>query len=220
VTHDRHAAFSIEQEQIMKKAILSLAIGGLFAAVATLPARADISQADYKAGKDRIESSYKAAKIRCAPLNGNGKDICQAEAKGEYKVAKADLEAEYKATDKNRYDARLARADAAYEVAKERCDDKKGNDKDVCVKEAKATFTQAKADAKANKQVAQATDKAAETKLKADDKLDKKVSEARQDATESKVKAELKVALEKCDALSGDRKDACVADAKTKYPQS
>jgi hypothetical protein len=204
----------------MKKAIISIAVGGLFAAVAALPAHADISKADYKAGKDRVEAQYKAAKQRCDPLTGNAKDICQAEAKGEYKVAKADLEAEYKTTDKNRYDARVARADAVYEVAKERCDDKTGNDKDVCVKQAKADFTKAKADAKANKQVAQATNNAAETKIKADDKLDKKVSEARQDAAESKMSAELKVALEKCDALSGDRKDACVADAKARYPKS
>ena len=39
----------------------------------------------------------------------------------------------------------------AYEVAKERCDDLKGNDKDACVKDAKAAEARAKADAKAHK---------------------------------------------------------------------
>jgi hypothetical protein len=34
-------------------------------------------------------------------------------------------------------------------VAKEKCDDKAGNEKDVCVKEAKAALVRAKADAKA-----------------------------------------------------------------------
>ena len=59
--------------------------------------------------------------------------------------------ASYKPTEKNQYDARVAKADAAYKVAKEKCDDLKGNDKDVCVKEAKAKLAKAKADAKVAK---------------------------------------------------------------------
>jgi hypothetical protein len=43
------------------------------------------------------------------------------------------------------------------------------------------------------------------------------VAAVRQDAKEDKMQADYKVALEKCDALSGAAKDACVADAKTKY---
>jgi len=57
---------------------------------------------------------------------------------GKEKVAKAELEARYKPSEKNRYQARVAQADADYSVAKEKCDDKAGNEKDVCVKEAKA----------------------------------------------------------------------------------
>ena len=34
----------------------------------------------------------------------------------------------------------MAKADATYEVAKERCDDLSGNAKDVCKKDAKAAF--------------------------------------------------------------------------------
>jgi hypothetical protein len=44
----------------------------------------------------------------------------------------------------------VAKAEAEYEVAKERCDDKSGNDKDICQKEAKATEAKAKAAAKAS----------------------------------------------------------------------
>ena len=43
--------------------------------------------------------------------------------------------------------------EADYKVAMEKCDDKAGNLKDVCIKEAKAAMKSAKADAKANKKV-------------------------------------------------------------------
>ena len=46
-----------------------------------------------------------------------------AEADGANKVAKADLEARDKGTLKAQTDARIARAEADYDVAKERCDD-------------------------------------------------------------------------------------------------
>jgi hypothetical protein len=92
----------------------------------------------------------------------------------------------------------MAKADAAYDVAKEKCDDRKGNDKDVCVKEAKAAHTQATADAKANK----------------------KVAEVRKDAADDKRDAAYNVAKEKCDGLSGDTKAQCLATAKARYGKS
>ena len=42
----------------------------------------------------------------------------------------------------------IAKAEAEYAVAKERCDDQAGNAKDVCVKEAKSAQTAAKANAR------------------------------------------------------------------------
>jgi hypothetical protein len=39
------------------------------------------------------------------------------------------------------------------------------------------------------------------------------------DARDTKLDAQYKVAKEKCDALSGDAKDACIRDAKLKYHQ-
>jgi len=80
-------------------------------------------------------------------------------------------------------------------VAKELCDDKAGNVKDVCVAEAKATHTKALADAK----------------------LSKKVGEAKKDAVDDKRDADYKVAAEKCDSLSGDAKSACVSAAKVRF---
>ena len=160
----------------------------------------------YKADKDRVEAQYKADRDQCKSLKGNAEDVCKAEAKGKEKVAKAELEARYKNTDKARYDARVARADAAYDVAKEKCDDMSGNQKDVCVKEAKAAHTKAKADAKVAKADNDSGRKAAE-----------KRADARQDAREDTRDAQYKVAVEKCDAMKGAAKDQCVKDAKMHY---
>ena len=159
---------------------------------------AAMSKDEHKAGKDRIEAEYKADKAACDSLARNAKDICQEEAKGKEKVAKAELEYAYTGKPDDANKVLKTRAEATYAIAKERCDDKAGNDKDVCVKEAKA----------------------AETKALADIKLGKKVGEARNDAADDKRNAEYKVAAEKCEALAGDAKSSCIANAKATYGKS
>ena len=44
-----------------------------------------------------------------------------------------------------------------------------------------------------------------------------KTAAARRDAAEDKRDADYKVAIEKCDSLSGTAKDTCVSNAKAKY---
>ncbi|MEO8303262.1 MAG: hypothetical protein ABI724_04020 [Betaproteobacteria bacterium] len=167
-------------------------------------------------GKDAHDTAYKNAaaqyttdKAACNNLSGNAKDICVEEAKGKEKVAKAEADAAYKNTPKAREAARTARADASYNVAKEKCDDQTGNAKDVCVKEAKAAHVRATADAKVDRVAADTRNASAE-----------KTAEARRDATEDKRDADYKVAVEKCDALAGTAKDSCVKNAKMHYGKS
>ena len=138
---------------------IALALGFAFSAGAMAQS---LSKDDYKAGKDRITAEYKTAKAGCATLAANAKDICVAEAKGQEKVAKAELEASYKPSEKARHAVSMAKAEADYAVARERCDDKAGNDKKACVKEAKAAEARAKADAKAPLQTSEANKPAAE----------------------------------------------------------
>ena len=127
--------------------VIAAAIATAFSAGA-LAAQA-MPEGDYKAAKDKIAAEYKSAKAACDPLSANAKDVCIAEAKGKQKVAKAELEASNKPGDRTRYALGIAKAEADYAVAKEKCDDKAGNAKTACVKEAKAAETRAKADAKA-----------------------------------------------------------------------
>ena len=165
-----------------------------------------LSKEELKVQNDRISADYKIGRDKCASLSSNPKDICQAEAKGAEKVAKAELEAQHKPTPRNAQKALEAKANAAYSVAKEKCDDLAGNPKDVCMKEAKAVQTSAMADAPGTKVREVGTQKSA-----AD------VNDARKDATEDKRDANYKVAREKCDSLAGDAKDGCVNAAKAQY---
>lgn len=176
-----------------------------------------ITKPQYQAQEKSIAAEYKVAKTACDSLTGNAKDICVVEAKGKQRVSKADLEANYKPSAKSHHAAQVAKADADYAVANEKCDDKTGNDKDVCVKEAKAAKVSQIADAdtqlKSAKANAQASEKSGEAK--ADAKATK--TEARHDAATDKRDADYAVAKEKCDALAGNAKDTCLSEAKTRF---
>jgi hypothetical protein len=183
-----------------------LGFAGTCAAQMNAPMSAPISKANYSQAVKDADAQYKIDKDACASLSGNAKDICVAEAKGKDNVAKAEAEAAYKHTPKARENARIAHAQATYNVAIEKCDDLAGNPKDVCVKEAKAALVKAKANANVDR-VATDTNKEAATKQ----------AEARKDASADKRDADYKVAIEKCDALAGPAKDACVGNAKAQY---
>jgi ParB-like chromosome segregation protein Spo0J len=176
-----------------------------------------MSKQNHKAGQDRISADYTAAKARCASLSGNPNDICEAEAKGKAKVARAELDAAYLPSDKARHEARIAKAEADQAVAKERCDDMAGNAKDVCLKVANAVETAAKADAKAQMKTAEANAVASETSADARAKADNKSAEARKEATDDKLDAQHGVAKQQCDTFAGSAKDACLDQAKARF---
>ena len=167
---------------------------------------ANLTNAEYKAGKIDASAKYKIEKEGCSALAGNAKDICIEEAKGHEKITKAELTQNYAPSDKHRYNVRLAKADAVYAVAKEKCDDLGGEAKDVFRKDVKSVFVSAKADAT----VAEKTSEAATTAME-------KATDARKDAATDKSDAAYDVAKEKCDALANDFKTNCIKSAKVMY---
>lgn len=156
-----------------------------------------LSRPVYDEAKDQLKAQFKADREACDRLAGNAKDVCVERAKGYEKVAMAHLQYQLTNSEKDRKDYLEARYEARYEVAKEMCDDKAGNTKDVCMAEAKAAHDKAKADLKA----------------------DTAIRDAEKDALEARWKADYKVAREKCDTLGGTAKDSCVASAKARYYQ-
>jgi hypothetical protein len=100
----------------------------------------------HNADEERIESEYKAAKERCDAMQGNQKDICVAEAKAHEKIAKAENDAKHtKDPSKEQAKVQRVKADAEYDVAKQRCQEMKGNEKDVCMKDAQVQRDKARA---------------------------------------------------------------------------
>lgn len=174
----------------------SIVIAALFAL--PLAHAATMTKADYKASESRIKAEYKADKIACGSLAGNAKDICKEQAQGKEEIALAELEFGYTGKAEDQHHIMKVKAEAAYDVAEEKCDDLAGNAKDVCIQEAKAVETKALADAKA----------------------DKKVGAAMTESADDKRDANYKVAAEKCDALAGDAKASCMSAAKVKFGKS
>lgn len=190
---------------------LALALGMAF----SVGAMADsMSKRQYKAQEKHIAAEFKEGKASCKSLSGNANDICVADAKGRKSVALADLEDAFKPTIKTRYQARVARAEAAYAVSNEKCDDKAGNDKDVCVKEAKAAKVGAIADADAQMKTTKADDVAMQKSADANATAMEKATDAHKDAAIIKRDADYTVAKEKCAVFAGDLKDRCLSDAK------
>ena len=85
-------------------AAIAVAIGLAFSTGAMAQS---MSKDEYQARKDGISAEYKSAKANCDSFSRNVKDRCKAEAVGNEKIAKTELEFRYKPTDKTRYEARV-----------------------------------------------------------------------------------------------------------------
>ncbi len=183
-------------------AVLTLALG-------TGVVAENLSKDDYKAARDRIDTTYRADKRRCDSMSGNAKDICNAEAVGREKLAKAELEARHNPTNEMRYEALVVKAETDYEVAKEKCDNHSGNLKEVCLKEAEAARTSAKADAKAELEISAA--------YSDDEDATSESKEAYRQAADEKNEAEFELAAQKCEDFEGAARKLCLDNAKTQH---
>lgn len=175
---------------------VTAALAILFASTSVFAA--NMSKPDYSAAKTRISADYKVDKAECGKSTANAKDICMQQAKGKEKIARAELEYSYTGKQKDSNKVAVAKADSTYAVAKEMCDDKAGKEKTMCRTEAKS----------------------AHKKALADSTMMKKVAEAKTDATDEKREANYKVAVGKCDSMTGDAKTSCVNAAKATFNKS
>ena len=180
----------------MKRTLSSTLISiAILASATAVAGPSPEAKAAYTQAKDRAAADYKVAKAKCDIITGNPNDVCIAEAKAMRVKTEQEASALYKNTLKAFTQSRMKIASAYYDLDKVKCNALAGNDKDVCVSQAKAARVAAESDAKA----------------------DKKAIEARTDARDDKRDAEYKVAMEKCDAFAGAAKDGCVSAAKAQY---
>lgn len=151
----------------------------------------------YTAAVDKASAAYQTARDKCSATSGAAQDSCVSRAKENEEKATDAAARSFMGSIKSRTAARVADAETTYKSAKSGCNDLSGNAKDVCIEEAKASQTKTVARAEANKEIV----------------------EARAEARDDVVTADYKVAITKCDAMTGDSEDACVAAAKVKFNQ-
>jgi hypothetical protein len=104
----------------------------------------------------RIDAEFEAARERCDALAGQPKDVCLAEARADRRIRKAEVAARGQGTIKGWYDARIARAEAEFGVAKERCGVHAGADRESCVAGARQQEARVKDEARRARDEAEA----------------------------------------------------------------
>lgn len=108
---------------------------------------AERTGSERRAERAAIEARHRVFLEECRLLTGNTREICLADAKGKTAVAKAELELEVKPGARGRYGVSRALAEADYGTAIERCDDREGPERAVCIKEVSAVKAEADATA-------------------------------------------------------------------------
>ena len=138
-----HSALYVTAAFAVVISLTALGIGASVDSPRSLMARADYDQA-----RRVIEAEARAALAQCRALEARDKDVCKAQARGQERVSKADLDARYRGTVAAESDTRLARAKATYEVARASCANRAGEERSACLKAARAEKVKALADAR------------------------------------------------------------------------
>jgi osmotically-inducible protein OsmY len=135
----------------MNKLLFLVMAGAVSASFAATPNNDSVA---YKAATNKAANDYKTAKAACDAQTGNAKDICEEQAKVVRATAEANATMQYKNDKKSVEKARIALAEANYDLAEEKCDALAGADKDSCKATAKSQQTAAINSAKAGKEAA------------------------------------------------------------------
>jgi hypothetical protein len=121
--------------------LVGFALAGPVSADETSHAAKREADVKYDQTVHQAKLDYKAARAKCNELGGNAKDVCVKEAKAAEKSTIADAKAAKTNTD-TRAAAGADKREAEFKVALEKCDSMSGTTKDVCKKEAEATYRQ------------------------------------------------------------------------------
>jgi hypothetical protein len=105
--------------------------------------RSLMTRQDYAQARQALESESRAAFARCRTLEARERALCRAAARGDDRVHKAELEARYRGTVEAAADLRVARARAAFDVARVDCNERTAEEKNSCLSAARAERSRA-----------------------------------------------------------------------------
>ena len=166
---------------------------------------ASLAKDEYRLDHQKAQAAYRLELASCKKLQGNTKDVCKVEARGHFQMAKAQIDTRYKDSPANQDKVKLAKTEAAYRLALEKCGDLSGNAKEVCKADAKAASVAARAETRLSRA---SVDKGVNSRQAVNE---------RKDAREDTADASYAAASKRCDALAGDAKSDCLVEAKKKY---
>jgi hypothetical protein len=106
----------------------------------------NMSVAEYVAAKRQLSTALQAANAVCRADAKSGGELCLTDAMGRDWIAKADLEVAYRSTPRSRFEANVARAEAHFWLARERCDEITQPDRPGCLQDANAVRLAARAE--------------------------------------------------------------------------
>ena len=176
--------------------LLATALSAAFASAYAADTKPDT--ATYRTMTQKADADYKAAAAQCKDMSGNARNLCMEEAK--VTRARADLAAltDYNNTLKGRTKARTELANADYSLAKVKCADMSGAEKDSCMSNARAVHTAALADVKADRNLQVAGTGTTDT-------MSPVTRTTTNDATKS-------AAVDKCAQVAGSPNTGCLVD--------
>ncbi|MDP3288189.1 MAG: hypothetical protein Q8M64_07760 [Methyloversatilis sp.] len=177
----------------MNPLFLILARGALVLLSWPALAAGPMNRFEFELETQRIASTFTHARAVCDELTSNTKDICVEQARAVQALAHAELAYRRSGHHSDAAAIPVVRAEGAYAVARERCDEKVGGDKARCLAEAKAAQASALAEARAA-----AAGIVAQTPV-----------DTRRDA-------EYQRAVEKCEAMASDTRSHCLTAARKK----
>jgi hyperosmotically inducible protein len=176
--------------------LLATALSAAFASAYAADTKTDT--ATYRTMTQKADADYKLAAAQCKDMSGNARQLCMEEAK--VVRARADLAAvtNYNNTVKERSKARSELVDADYALAKVKCADASGAEKDSCLSNARAVHTAALADVKADRNMQLASSAGT-------DSMSPVARSTTTDATKS-------AAVDKCAQVAGSPNTGCLVD--------
>jgi hypothetical protein len=166
-----------------------------------------LSKDEMKANLVRIEEQYDHAQARCKRVTGHARELCSEQARGERDIEVAQLQLRNEPTGENDEKLRLAKAEASYSKGLVECKTFDGTARDVCRREARRSYEEAKVEARLQREVAERTLRS------------KNVVRERTAESDRIAQAQFATARQRCEALPPEGRLNCLEDAKTRFAQ-
>jgi hypothetical protein len=167
--------------------------------------REALTREDVKAHKVRLEESYDNAQKRCRRVQGVPRELCNERARADRDVQLAELELQAAPTPANDRRLRQQKAEAAYAIALVQCKTMEGVPRDVCRRDARTVYNDAKAEAKLQNDVAAPT------------LLSENAVRERTAVSEKLADAQFAAARTRCEMLPPEGRENCLSDARKRY---